>query len=58
MKALKEKATPLEGKKSAPFFKITDLINELQGPFLIKEFTLISPEELETELGRLDDKWV
>ena len=48
----------LENKKSAPFFKITDVMNEVQGPPLTKESTLISPEELETKLDKLRDKWV
>ena len=47
----------LEDKKTATFFKITDLVNELQGPPPIKESALISPEELETELARLRNKW-
>jgi hypothetical protein len=58
LKALKEKATSLEDKKSATFFKITDLVNELQGPPLIKDSMSISLEEMETELARLRDKWV
>ena len=49
LKALKEKAMPLGNKKSATFFKITDLMNELQGPSLIKYFELILPDELEIE---------
>ena len=57
LKALKENATSLEYKKSATSLKIDDLVNELQGPPIVKESTLISPKDIETELARLKDKW-
>ena len=53
---LKEKATSLEDKKSVTFVKITSLVNELQGPPLIKT-TLILFEEMETKLTRLKGRW-
>ena len=34
-----------------------DVINKLEGPPLIKDSTLISPNELEVELSKLKDKW-
>ena len=58
LKSLMEKATLLEDQKSAIFFKVFDVIKELEGPPLIKVSTLISVDELDNELCELKDKWV
>ena len=47
----------LEDMKSALFFKVFDVIAELGGPTLIRDSTLISPDELQVELSKLKDKW-
>lgn len=58
LKSLKGKATLLEDRKSMVFFKLSDAVNKLEGPPLIKDSTLLSPNELENELSKLRDKWV
>ena len=47
----------LEDRKSAVFFKVFDVVNELEGTPLVKDSTLLSPNELETKLFKLKDKW-
>ena len=52
-----ETFTILEDHKSVMFFKMSDVIKELEGPLLIKGSMLISPNELDNELSKLKDKW-
>lgn len=58
MKKLQESAKLLEDRQSEIFFKVSDAFNELEGPPLVKNFALISPDELETTLSKLRGKWV
>ena len=58
MKTLMEKVTLLEDWNSSIFFKVSDAIKELEGPPLIKDSMLISPNELNVELSKLKGKWV
>ena len=57
LKSIKEKSTLLEDWKSFIFFKVSDVVNELEGPPIIKGSTLISPNELDIELFKLKDNW-
>lgn len=54
---LSERCSPLEDRKSATFFKITDDISKLDCPPIIKNSTLISANDLECEVSKLKDKW-
>ena len=56
LKSLKEKSTLLEDKKSTIFFKVFDVVVELECPPMLRDSTLISPNELELELSKLKDK--
>lgn len=58
MKSLKKNCSPLKDKKSAMFFKFTNVIAELGGPPLVQDFALIYYDELEAEVSKLKDKWV
>ena len=48
----------LEDTKSSIFFKVFNVINELEVPPLIKVSTLILPIELDIELSKLKDKCI
>ena len=53
LKELKEKATLLEDKKRTIFFKVFDVVNEIEGPCLTKDSMLLLHDELEVELSKL-----
>lgn len=55
--SLKENATFLDDIKTAILFKAYDIVKELEGPPPVKDSTLLSYEELETDLSKLRDKW-
>ena len=57
MRFLKEKYLPLEDKKSATFFKVTDVIPKLGGSPLVQYSSLIYFDELEAKVSKLKDKW-
>ena len=52
-----ENVTLLEDQKSAIFFRVFNVVKDLEGPPLIKGSTLISADELDSELSKLKDKW-
>lgn len=56
MKSLKVKCMLLEERKSAIFFKVTNVIAKFGGPPLIQNSTLILSNEMEIELSKLKDK--
>jgi hypothetical protein len=47
----------LEGKRSDSFLKSLDIVKELEGPPLIRESTLLTKEQLESELNILKISW-
>ena len=57
MRSLKEEYLPLEDKKSATFFKVTDVISKLGGSPLVQYSSLIYFDELEAEVSKLKHKW-
>ena len=57
LKTLQEKSTFLEDRKSVIFFKVFDVVNDLEGLALFKNSMFLSIDELETKLSKLGDKW-
>lgn len=47
----------LEDKKSNVFFKVSNVIKELNAPSLIRNLNLLSNNEMEKELSKLKELW-
>ena len=50
LNTLKEKAMLLEDKRSIALLKVSNVVNELEGPRITKDSTFLSHDEFETKL--------
>lgn len=52
-----DSCTLLEDRKSNAFFKVFDVIRELNGPLVIRNLVLSSNDKMERELSKIKELW-